>query len=165
MSFLDLFLGAVLLFGFLRGIWKGFFVELASFVSLIIGVFVAIKCSYLAKEIIATRVSWSPQTIQITAFTLTFVIVVVGIYALGNFFTTLVNFASLGIINKLAGGVFGVLKTILMLSIALNVFQKINVNNTFATKVTLEKSMFYFPIQKVAAFIYPSIEGWYKDLK
>lgn len=165
MSFLDIFLGGILLFGFFRGIWKGFFVELASFVSLIIGVFVAIKCSYFAKEIIASHVSWSPKTIQITAFTLTFILVVVGIYALGKFFTTVANFASLGILNKLAGGVFGVLKTILMLSIALNIFQKINVNHTFAAKATLEKSMFYFPVQKVAAFIYPSIEDWYKELK
>ena len=165
MSFLDIFLCAILGFGLFRGIWKGFFVELASFVSLIIGVFVAIKCSYLAQQIISSNVSWSPKTIQITAFTFTFITVVVGIYALGKFFTAVANFASLGILNKLAGCVFGVLKTGLMLSITLNIFQKVNVNYTFVAKATLDKSIFYFPVQKVAPFIYPSIEDWYKELK
>ena len=57
------------------------------------------------------------------------------------------------------------LKTILILSISLNFFQKINVNYTFADKTTIDKSLFYNPIQKIAAIIYPSVEEWYKEIK
>jgi membrane protein required for colicin V production len=80
-------------------------------------------------------------------------------------FTSVANFAQLGVINKLGGGFFRLLKTILVISIFLNLFEKINFNNTFAKKETLDNSLFYRPIQKTAGFIYPSIEKWVEDLK
>ncbi|MES2545318.1 MAG: CvpA family protein [Bacteroidota bacterium] len=165
MGFLDILLGVLLLYGLIRGIWNGFFVELASFVSLVIGIYVAIKFSHLMKTIIAGHVPWSPKTIQITAFILTFILVVIGISFLAKFLTTVANFASLGLINKLAGGIFGFLKSMLILSISLNFFLKINSSNIFAKKETLENSMLFYPIQKIAAAIYPSIEDLSSQLK
>lgn len=164
MGFIDIVLCGLLVYGCIRGLWNGFFIELASFVSLLIGVFLAIKFSYVMQSVLQNHVSWNPKTIQIIAFVLTFIIVVVGISVLAKTFTTVANFAGLGIFNKLLGGFFGVLKMILIVSIMLNLFQKINKNNTFAEKETLDKSLFYYPIQKVAAFIYPSIEDWFDEL-
>jgi membrane protein required for colicin V production len=92
-------------------------------------------------------------------------VVVIGISLLAKFLTKMANLASLGIVNKVTGGVFGLLKTILILGVSLNVFQKINVNYTFAEKATIDKSLFYNPIQKMAALIYPSVEEWYKEIK
>jgi membrane protein required for colicin V production len=164
-GFLDIILGGLLLFGLVRGIWKGFFVELASFFSLLIGIYIALKFSYLVKSIIGSHVSWNPKTIQITAFVLTFIVVVVGIYLLAKFFTTVADFAFLGWMNKLGGGVLGVLKTVLIVGIVLNIFLKINYNHFLAKQETLDKSLFFNPIQKVSAFIYPSIEDGVKGMK
>ena len=115
MTFLDIALGVLLFYGFVKGIWNGFFLELASFVSLIIGVFLAIKFSYVMQSILSGHVDWNPKTVQIVAFTLTFILVVVGISVLAKAFTQIANFAGLGIFNKLFGGVFGLLKMILIL--------------------------------------------------
>lgn len=164
MGFLDIVLCGLLVYGLIRGIWNGFFLELASFISLLIGVFLAIKFSYVMQSVLESHVSWNPKTIRITAFVLTFIIVVVGISVLAKTLTSVANFAGLGLFNKLFGGFFGVLKTILFVSIMLNLFQKINKNYSFAEKETLDQSLFYYPIQKVVAFIYPSIEEWYKDV-
>ena len=71
----------------------------------------------------------------------------------------------LGWMNKLGGGFFRVLKTILILSIFIALFEKINFNNTFAKKETLDNYIFYNPVKKVAAFVYPSIEKWYETFK
>ena len=163
MTFLDIVLGILLLYGFAKGIWNGFFIELASFVSILIGIFLAIKFSYIMQSILKNHVDWNPKTVQIVAFTLTFILVVVGVSMLAKVFTTMANFAGLGIINKLLGGFFGLLKMILMLSVSLLLFEKINSNHTFAEKETLENAMFYYPILKVSGFIYPSIESWYKE--
>jgi membrane protein required for colicin V production len=165
MSFLDIFLGVILILGLFQGIKNGLFVELASLVSLILGIYIAIKFSYLAKIMLPAIVNWNPKTVQITAFIITFLVVVVAISILAKLFTSIANFAQLGVINKLGGGFFRLLKTILILSIFLNFFEKINFNNTFAKKETLDNSLFYRPIQKTAGFIYPSIEKWYDDLK
>jgi len=57
------------------------------------------------------------------------------------------------------------LKTILIMSIFIALFEKINFNETFAKKETLDQSIFYNPIKKVAAFVFPSIEKWYDTFK
>ncbi|MBX9808757.1 MAG: CvpA family protein [Flavobacteriaceae bacterium] len=165
MSFLDIILGVILVLGLFQGIRNGLFVELASLISLILGIYVAIKFSSFAKDILAGFVHWNPKTIQIFAFIITFLVVVIVISIMAKFFTSVADFAQLGVINKLGGGFFRLLKTILIVSIFLNLFEKINFNNTFSKKETLDKSLFYRPIQKTAGFIYPSIEKWYDDLK
>jgi membrane protein required for colicin V production len=165
MSFFDMILGALLAFSLYKGIKNGLFVEIASFVSLLLGIYLAIKFSSFMKEIIMKHVSWNPNTIQVVAFILVFILVVIGIYFLAKILTGIADFAFLGWINKLGGGFFRILKTVLIVSIFIALFEKINFNNTFAKKETLDKSIFYNPIKKVAAFVYPSIEKGYESLK
>jgi membrane protein required for colicin V production len=161
MSFFDIVLGGFLCYSFYKGIRNGLFVELASLLSLILGIYIAIKFSSVVKDFISVWLHWNPYTVQIFAFILTFIVVVVGIYMLGKFLTSIADFAFLGWINTLGGGFFRVLKTILIISVFLTVFEKINYHNYLAKKETLDKSIFFNPIQKVAGYIFPSIEKWY----
>jgi membrane protein required for colicin V production len=165
MSFLDIILGSLLAFGVYKGLRNGLFVELASLVSLLLGIYLAVKFSAFTAKMVSGFVDWNPKTIQIIAFLITFVAVVIGISFLAKILTKIANFAYLGWINKLGGGGFRVLKTILILGVFLNLFEKINFNNTFAKKETLDKSLFYRPIQKTAEFIYPSIQKGFEEFK
>nr|WP_294789250.1 CvpA family protein [uncultured Flavobacterium sp.] len=165
MSFFDIIVGALLAFSLYKGIKNGLFVEIASFVSLLLGIYLAIKFSSLMTGIISKHVSWNPANIQLTAFILTFILVVIGVYFLAKILTGIADFAMLGWMNKLGGGFFRVLKTILILSVFIALFEKINFNNTFAKKETLDHYIFYNPVKKVAAFVYPSIEKWYETFK
>ena len=165
MGFLDIILGVVLAFALYKGIRNGLFVELASLVSLLLGIYVAVKFSSFMKEFLAGFVKWNPNTIQVIAFVLTFILVVIGVSLLGKFLTGIADFAFLGWLNSIGGGFFRVLKTILILGILFKVFEKINYHNFLAKKETLDNSLFYNPIQKTAGYMYPSIESWYDDLK
>ncbi len=165
MSFFDIIVAALLVYSLYKGIKNGLFVEVASFISLLLGIYLAIKFSSLVAGMISKHVSWNPNNIQITAFILTFILVVIGVYFLAKILTGIADFAMLGWMNKLGGGFFRILKTILILSIFIALFEKINFNNTFAKKETLDKSIFYNPVKKVAAFVYPSIEKWYETFK
>ncbi len=165
MSLLDIILGGILIYSVIKGINNGLFTELASFVSLIIGIYLAIKFSSVIREFITKFVSWSPKTIEVVAFGLTFVGIVFGIHLLAKFFTELMNFAYLGWINRFAGAAFSMLKTILILGVVFNIFQKININNLIVKESTLNNSKFYHPIQKTAQFCYPKFETWYKEVK
>lgn len=161
MSFLDIVLGGLLCYSLYKGIRNGLFVELASLLSLILGIYIAIKFSDVIKTILSGWVHWNPNTIQVIAFVLTFIVVVVGIYWLGKFLTGIADFAFLGWINSLGGGFFRVLKTVLIISVFLTIFEKINYHNYLAKKETLDKSLFFNPIQKISGFVFPSIEKWY----
>lgn len=165
MNFFDIILGSLLAFGLYKGFRNGLLVELASFVSLLLGIYLAVQFSSFTAKSLAGFVHWNPKTIQIIAFLLTFVAVVIGISFLAKILTKIVRFAYLGWINKLGGGFFRLLKTILILSVFQNLFEKINFNQTFAKKETLDQSLFYTPIQKTAGFIYPSIQKGYDEFK
>jgi membrane protein required for colicin V production len=54
---------------------------------------------------------------------------------------------------------------ILLLSVTLHLFEKINIENAFAEKATMDNSLFYHPIQKTAALIYPAIKDGFMELK
>ena len=118
MNIFDIIIAALLLFGFVRGLMKGLFVEVASLVALIGGVYGAIHFSYFIADFLKESVSWSEEYISLAAFAGTFVVIIVIIALLGKMLTKLADFASLGIINKILGGVFGALKIGLILTIS-----------------------------------------------
>jgi membrane protein required for colicin V production len=165
MSFLDIVVGALLVYALYKGLKNGLFVALASFVSLVVGIYVAIKFSYLVKTILENNVSWQPKYIEVVAFGLTFLIVVIGIHLLAKFFTGIADFAHLGWLNKIGGAVFSVLRSVLILSIVFNIFQKINLNNFLVKEETLNNSMFYNPVLDTSKFIYPRLEELYNEFK
>ena len=65
MGVLDIILSVLLLFGLVRGFMKGLFVEVASLVALIAGVYGAIHFSYFAASFLESKVSWDEKYINI----------------------------------------------------------------------------------------------------
>jgi membrane protein required for colicin V production len=157
MAIIDIILGALLLFGLIRGVMKGLFVEVASLVALVAGIYGAIHFSNFAAEFLDSRLDWEEKYINIVAFAVTFVIIVLVIALAGKALTKLADFAALGILNKLLGGVFGALKFGLILSILLIVFDNMNNAIPFADKEDLEDSILYKPVKSLAPLIFPSI--------
>ena len=165
MGFLDIVLGGLLAYALYKGIRNFLFVELASLISLLAGIYFSIKFSSFMKGVLAGFFHWNPHTIQVIAFILTFILIVIGITLLGKFLTGIADLAFLGWLNKLGGGFFRILKTVLIIGIVFSVFEKINYNHILAKKETLDNSLFYNPIQKTAGYMYPSIGKWYDGLK
>lgn len=157
MSVIDIVLGALILFGLVRGFMKGLFVEVASLVALVAGVYGAIHFSNFAAEFLQNKTDWNEKTINITAFAVTFVIIVLAIGLAGKALTKLADFAALGIINKLAGGVFGALKIALILSVVLNVFDKLNNTITLLEEDTKQDSVLYKPVKSLIPMIFPNL--------
>ncbi|MEM9679458.1 MAG: CvpA family protein [Bacteroidota bacterium] len=157
MSIIDIVLGTLLLFGLIRGLMKGLFVEVASLLALVLGVYGAIHFSDFAGGFLESRVDWNEKTINITAFGITFVVIVLAISLAGKALTKLADFAALGILNKLLGGAFGILKIGLILSVVLVIFQKMNKTLPFLEDDQLEESVLYEPVKSLAPTIFPSI--------
>lgn len=157
MGVIDIVLGALILFGLVRGFMKGLFVEVASLVALIAGVYGAIHFSNFAADFLQTKTEWNEKTISITAFAITFIVIVLAIALAGKALTKLADFAALGIINKLLGGLFGALKIAIVLSVVLNIFDKMNNTITFIDKENMEDSALYTPVKSLVPMIFPSI--------
>lgn len=162
MSFIDIVFAVLLCIALYKGVKNGLFVELASLVALLVGIFIAIKFSYFAKALLEDNVSWNPKYIEITAFTFTFLFMIIAIHLSAKLLTKIADFAFVGWLNKLAGSAFSCLKTLLALSVVIFVFEKININHILVKQETLDNSIFYNPTKEISAFIYPKIEEWYK---
>lgn len=155
MNVIDIVLGALILFGLIRGFMKGLFVEVASLVALVAGVYGAIHFSNFAGDFLQTKVDWDEKTMNIVAFAVTFVIIVLVIALAGKALTKLANFAALGIINKLLGGVFGALKIGVILSVVLLIFSRMNSTLPFVEDEDLEASVLYLPVKSIVPIIFP----------
>ncbi len=157
MSFIDIILGVAMLFGLVRGVMKGLFVEVASLLALVLGVYGAIHFSFYAADLIQTKVEWNLKTINIVAFAITFVVIVFAISLAGKALTKLADFAALGMLNKLLGGAFGALKIGLILSVLLIVFNKLNNALPFLEDEDIEQSVLYKPVKSIAPILFPTL--------
>lgn len=163
---IDIVFAVLLGFSVYKGFKNGFFVEVASFIGLLVGIYVALKFSNWMGAVFSDIFpTWHSKYITITAFILTFILVLIGIHLSAKVLTKVFNGAFLGGMNKIAGVIFSVLKMILTLSVVLFIVEKININNLLISKETQKNSIFYHPIQNSAKAIYPTIEDWYGGLK
>lgn len=155
MNTFDLIILIILILGFIRGLKRGLFVEVASLLALVLGIYGAIHFSYFVGNFLVDRVSWDENYITIVSFAITFIIIVIVIAMIGKFLTKIADFASLGLMNKLLGGVFSILKFGLVLSIILLVLHKVSDNIPFISDEDQEESVLYEPIKDLAPTLFP----------
>lgn len=156
MTVIDIVLAALILFGLIRGFMKGLFVEVASLLALVLGVYGAIHFSYFAADYLQDKTDWAEKTISLTAFAITFIVIVVLVAMTGKVLTKIADFAALGILNKLLGGVFGALKIAFVLSVLLIFFDRMSNALPFVSKQTIEESMLYTPVKSIVPTIFPN---------
>lgn len=162
MTFLDIVLSIFIVLGLIRGLRNGLFVELASLVSFFIGIYIAVKFSYLVGNCIGDGNS---KSVKVVAFIITMIAVIVGIHMLAKLLSGIASTLFLGWLNKLGGAFFAVLKTILLLGIVLSLFQKVNFDNFLISKETQEQSLLYHPILKTSEVLLPVLTEWFADLR
>jgi len=158
MSILDIALLTLLILGLARGFIRGFFVELASLIALIAGVYGAFHFSNFAASFLKERVDWNENTVNVVSFIITFVIIVVAIALAGKALTKIADFAMLGLINKIFGALFGGLKVAFVLSVILLVLDRFPGNVPFVQEDDQEESVLYYPIKSLIPTLFPNIK-------
>jgi len=157
MNVLDIIIAVLLIISFVRGILKGFFIEVASLIALIGGVYGSIHFSSFAADFLKEKVNWSENYITLAAFAITFIVIVIAVSLLGKALTKMADLAALGLINKIFGGVFALLKSVVILSVVFVFFGRINSMLPFVKKETLDESILYQPIKTLVSNFFPSI--------
>ncbi|MFD2099989.1 CvpA family protein [Flagellimonas iocasae] len=154
MSFLDIVLGILLVWGLYKGLKNGLFVEVASLVALIAGIYGAIHFSYIAGDYLSERLDWSDQYIKLTSFLVTFFAIIILVNFAGKFLTKIADFAMLGLLNKVAGGIFGALKVAILLGAMLIFFERLATPVNLFNEESKKQSVFYGPLTEIGAFVF-----------
>lgn len=162
MNIVDIILGIILLLAFFSGFKKGLFVTLASLVGIIAGVFGAIYFSDFAGAYISHWFNWSDEITRLASFAVTFLIIVLVISMAGKFLTKIADFAALGLLNKLLGGVFAVLQYAFIISVFFMFFDSSNVTGYVISEEKKENSVLYGPVAALAPLVIPEFMARFK---
>lgn len=157
MNYLDILLLLPLLYGAYKGFSRGFVIEVATLLGLILGVYVAIKFSDYTENILRDFLDISSKYLSYIALSVTFLLVVVAIYLFGKMLTKLVDIVSLGLVNKLLGTVLGIAKSFVILCIILLIADALDDKFQFMNKEVKENSLFYNPFLNFAQQMYNMI--------
>ena len=157
MHALDIIILILLGFGLVKGFFKGLFVELASLIGLVAGVYGAYYFSDYCANFLREHFSWNENYLQISAFAITFMLILLSIIVAGKALTKLADFAALGLLNKFLGGLFGLLKMAVIIGVLIMLFALINSNLEIVEKKTLQTSIFFEPIKAIASNIFPDM--------
>ena len=156
MAVIDIVFFALIGFGVIKGLFKGFFVEVASIAALLMGSYGAVHFSNYAYSALSRFLDWSKRDINILSFIITFLIIVLSIVLIGKAMTKLVSVMSLGIINRLLGAVFGGLKLALLISVIILVLNNFSILRLIVTEEDLKKSIIYNQVKNIAPSIMPA---------
>lgn len=143
MNVLDIILLVPLLWGLYRGFVKGFIIQLAGIAAFILGVLGAIHFSSFVAGFMERKLQWHYNHTQLIAFAITFLGIVVLIFFLAKLMEGAVKMAALGIVNKIAGAVFGAIKFILITGVILFLLSSVGSNVRVISEKTQQESVLY----------------------
>ena len=126
MNYLDIILSIPLLWGLYKGLTKGIIKELASLLALLLGIYGAVHFSELAQPFLSENLSIDESFLPMISFAATFIIIALLVRLVGLVLDKLIKLVALGMISRLLGGVFGVLKSAFVISALLLIFNTID---------------------------------------
>lgn len=157
MNWIDAVIIVILILSVISGFINGFVKEVASLAALILGIWGAIRFSAFTAGLLYDYFDMTGQYVGIIAFVITFFLIVVIIHFIGIIADKIVTSISLGFVNRMLGMAFGLLKTILIMSVLFVVLNVLDSKRPFLPKDKIESSAFYNPISDIAPAIFPII--------
>ena len=153
MNVLDYIVLALLLLFVIQGIRKGFIISLATLAALILGIWAAVHFSNFMDKILTDKFHPSGTWLPVLSFTIIFLCVVILVLLIAKGVEKLVSLVGMGILNRIAGGAFGLLKGIIFLSVLIFIVCSFDSKGKMISKETKGKSMFFSYVQPVFPFI------------
>ena len=149
MNYLDIIIFCILGLLVINGIRKGFILSLASLIALVLGIWAAIHFSNFMNNLLIKTFHPSGTWLTILSYTLTFLLVVIGVIIIAKLLEQVVKTVGLGIPNRIIGGLFGLLKGILGVSLFLFILFRFDPKEHLITHKTKETSFCYSYIEKI----------------
>jgi len=161
MNIIDILLFAVIILFAIHGFIKGLIHELASLAGLILGIYASFHFAGYIDGYLIEYLGVPEKYSIVTAFILVFILVVIIIHFIGKLIENIIDIVALGLFNKLAGSVFGILKAIVFLSLAMLLVNHFNVE--VFSKEKKEDSFLYKPIESIAPLLWEGFEKYGTD--
>lgn len=131
MNTFDIIVAVPLIWGAYKGYTKGLFLEFTNILAFILGIILAFKFIDVAMELLLKYVGNLGAGLPLIAFLMVFIGVIFGVSFLGKALKKIIDFTLIGSIDDLAGGVLGILKWGIAISLVLWLMQQADVSFPF----------------------------------
>jgi membrane protein required for colicin V production len=153
MNYLDIIILSLVALLVINGAMKGFIISLASLIALALGIYIAVNFSNYIEVVLMDHLHPGRTWLPILSFTITFLIVVIVVMLLGKTLEKLVDLVGMGIINHIFGGIFGLIKGILLVSVLLFIISGYDPKEKLIKPKVKQESMIYGYVSKVFPFM------------
>ncbi len=160
MHYIDLIIGLLLLFAAIKGFKNGFISELTSLAALVLGIWGAIEFSGVTSDFLTDKFRLQTEYLNIISFVVTFIAVVILVHITGNSINKLIEVVMLGFLNRLSGLLFAIIRSALIISIILLVFDKIDADMKILSQKAKSESRLYESVRNLAPSIFPFVRLW-----
>ena len=153
MNLIDSICLIILIYGSYKGFRNGIVGELLSFLGILLGIYLSKTYYPIADEYLATIFDSTNQLISLISVILIFSVTIIMTKILSKVITKALNVLALGLLNKLIGSIFGLLKYLLILCIITFIFSKANDVFVLIETNKIEKTQIFSKIQKINDYI------------
>ncbi len=159
MTSVDLVLAVPLAFAIYRGFKRGLILELAMLVGLVLGIYLGIHFSKAAAVFLRDTFQVNGPYLPVLSFAAVFILVLIMVWFIGKLMEKTADLLMLGLLNKILGAFFGVIKMAMILSFFLFFLNSFTPSGSIISKSMAEKSFLYKTISSFAPVLLPKIKS------
>ena len=152
---LDLVFGVIIIVVAIMGAFKGFVRQIVGLLSIFAGVWCAFKFSSWAAVKVQQWCHAGERTMYIACFIIIVVLVILLGWLLARFIEKILKITTLGWLNRLLGAILGTAKIILLLSVTVYAFNRINTNWNLVSNATLKESSIWVWLVDLYGKVFP----------
>jgi membrane protein required for colicin V production len=159
MNYIDLIILIFCILSAIKGFSNGLVIGLASLAGLVLGILFSLR--YAGRlEIILEQISGSQSKfLLVAAYIICFALVVLFVNLIGKSIEKVVEIAALGIVNRMAGAAFGILKALFVFSAIIYLLKIADPGNHLIKKETSQKSFLYRQLEYVLPSSLPFLKS------
>ncbi len=155
MNWLDILFAIPLLYGLIQGLRRGIVKEVLMLLAVVLGVYVAKFFSTPMSLFVQEVLGASEKVAAPLSYILVVVVFAGGLYVLAWMLTNILKAIKLGMVNRVAGGLFGLLKWALIISVVLHFFMIVDKYVPVREKPAVQESVLYEPLEGVMDKLLP----------
>lgn len=156
MNELDIFFICLAIIGFVKGYSDGFVRQIVTLFALIAAIYFCSKVAVLVREFLLESEWFPDHSVTIASYVLAFILIVGVVMIAGGIIHKLLDVTPLNLLNHVAGGVFAVMATVVLLSLTFNMLEGLDRHSSLISQETKVESQFYLYVKDVVPAIYPA---------
>ncbi len=160
MNVLDIILAIPILWLAYKGFTKGLIIEISTLAALVLGIYASLHFSYITADFLRNNLDVTGKYLNISSFVITFILVVLAVNLIGHLVSKFVSMIALSFVNRVMGGILGILKAAVFLSFILFFVEKFDNKAHLLTPETKQSSMLYPFVSPIA----PQLVAWFSDI-